>query len=104
MLSDSGKYSGPRKVSKIGNKRLRTVLYLIGAQLSTYESGIRKKFLKRQIKNRAYKKNIIALSSNVLRLIMALVKQNRGYIEYKKQIEETKILEFKYNEIKKKVA
>jgi len=104
VLADSGKYSGPRKVSKIGNKRLRTVLYLICTQLSTYEPGIRKKFLKRQMKNRTYKKNIIALCSNVLRLIMALVKQNRVYIEDKKQIEETKILEFKYLQIQKKAA
>ena len=40
---------------------------------------VRLRYLKRQLKRKCYRKNIIAASSQLLRLIQALVKENRPY-------------------------
>ena len=44
-----------------------------------YVPEVRVKFIKRQLDKCSYRKNIIASSSNLLRLIMSMVKAKRCY-------------------------
>ncbi len=70
-LSDSGKYVGARRISGIGNKRLLRLIYLMTTQTVRFIPEVRIKFVTRQIKKKCYRKNIIASSSQLLKLLMA---------------------------------
>jgi len=78
-LADSGKYVGTRRISGIGNKRLLRLIYLMTAQTVRYIPEVRLKFLKRQVHRKCYRKNVMAASSQLLKLVMALIKQDRTY-------------------------
>ena len=54
------------------------------------------KFLTRQIKKKAYRKNIIAASSVLLQLIMALIKENRTYEFKQEKLQQLALLEEQY--------
>lgn len=97
--SQSGNYKGPRHISHIGNKRLSWILYKMSEETIKYVPEVRTKFLKRQMKQRRYRKNVVAAISNLLRLIMALVKEQRCY-EPRKNTELT-LLEHNYQVFKK---
>jgi hypothetical protein len=63
---------------------------------------IRIRYLKRQMKQPRYRKNVIAVSSNMLKLIVALIKQEHKY-EYKEEKQKQLLeLEAKYKEFKEK--
>jgi transposase len=81
-LSQSGQYVGSRHISHIGNKRLLWLLYCMTEETAKWIPEVRIKFLRRQLKSSKYRKNIIASSSSLLKLIMALVKEQRPY-QYK---------------------
>ena len=100
-LSQSGNTAGPRHISHIGNNRLRWVLYKMTEETAKYIPEVRIKFLKRQLKKTCYKKNLMAATPQMLRLIMALVKENRPYEYRKETLEEMKRLEEKYEQQKK---
>jgi len=70
-LSQSGDYIGPRHISHIGDKRLLRIIYQMTTETAIYIPEVRIKFLTRQIKNKAYRKNIIASSSKLLQLIIS---------------------------------
>ncbi len=78
-LNDSGRYHGRHKINKIGNRRLRWIIYLMTKETAKYIPEVRIRFLKRKLKPCNYTKNIIACSSQLLQLIMALVKRNHPY-------------------------
>ena len=101
-LFDSGKYSGTRHMNHIGNKRLSWILYKMTEETAKYIPEVRGKFLKRQLAKRKYRKTIVACSSNLLRLIFALVRDNRPYdIAYDNGCyERMYYLEKKYKQIK----
>lgn len=84
-LMNSGKYEGTRRISGIGNKRLLKLIYLMTAQTARFIPEVRIKFLKRQLKKKCYRKNIIASSSQLLKLLMALIKEKRKYVFRKEQ-------------------
>jgi len=90
-LNDSGKYSGLRVQSKIGNKRLRTILFIICQQMAQYDPSVRTKYLSLQLKRRCYRKNIMSLSSKVLRILFAIGTKHAIYSP--KQLEKPKHLE-----------
>jgi transposase len=77
--SQSGNYVGPRHISHIGDKRLLHIIYQMACETALYIPEVRIKFLMRQLKKRSYRKNIIAVSSVLLQLIMALIKEKRTY-------------------------
>jgi transposase len=77
--SQSGGYVGPRHMNHIGNKRLSWILYRMTEETVKYVPEVRVKFVKRQLHRCSYRKNIIASSSNLLRLIMSMVKGKRCY-------------------------
>ena len=101
-LSDSGKYSGYRRISHIGNHRLRATIYKMSEETKNYIPEVRIRFIKRQMKQPRYKKNVIAVSSNLLKLLMALIKENRTYSYCPDKLKELEPLEIQYKEFKDK--
>lgn len=95
-ISESGEYSGNRHITHIGNHRLRAVLYKMTEETKNHVPEVRIRFLKRQMKHKWYRENVVACSSNLLKLIMALIKENRLYHEDPDKIKELKKLEKKY--------
>lgn len=81
-LSQSGQYVGARHISHIGNRRLQWLLYCMTEETAKWIPEVRIKFLRRQLKSCKYRKNIIASTSALLKLILALVKDQRPY-QYK---------------------
>ena len=100
-LNDSGKTRGRYKINKIGNRRLRWIIYLMTKETAKYIPEVRIKYLKRQIKRYNYTKNIIACSSQLLQLIMALIKDNRHYEYFPENQSLVWELEYHYDKIKK---
>ena len=80
-ISDSGKFKGRRRISKMGNPRLRRVVYQMTTQTAKVVPQVRRRFLRRELKKKCYRKNIVASSSQLLRLIVALLKERRPYEE-----------------------
>jgi transposase len=99
--SQSGNYVGPRHMNHIGNRRLSCILYKMSEETIKYIPEVRVKFLKRQLSKRSYRKNVVAAASNLLKLIMALVKENRIYEARGNQsVEHLIFLEKKYATLK----
>lgn len=102
--SQSGKTVGCRHVSHIGNRRLSRIVYQMTVQTSKIVPEVRNKFIRRQLKKRSYRKNIIAASSQLLKLIMALIKQKRLYRVDEEKTREMDLLEDRYKAAFKKAA
>ena len=100
--SDSGTYKGYRHISRIGNNRLRSIIYRMTTETKNHIPEIRIRFLKRQMKQDRYRRNVIACSSNLLRLIMVLVQENRPYEFREDKVKELEQLEDKIEQLKKK--
>jgi transposase len=100
-LSESGQYTGYRRISHIGNHRLRAILYTMAEETKNSIPEIRIRYLKRQIKQSRYKKNVTACTSNLLKLIVSLIKDNHEYQFKDDKLKELKELEDKYKEFKK---
>ena len=101
-LSQSGQYTGYRRITHLGNHRLRAVIYKMAEETKNYIPEVRIRYLKRQIKQPRYRKNVIASSSNLLKLIMVCVKENRKYEFREEKQKELMQLEKKYKESRKK--
>lgn len=92
-VSDSGQYRGYRHINHIGNSRLRSILYGMTVETKNHIPEIRIRFLKRQMKQDRFRRNIIACTSNLLKLIMNLVQENRSYEFREEKVKELKELE-----------
>jgi len=101
-LSDSGRYSGYRHITHLGNRRLNSIIYKMSEETKNYIPEVRIKFLKRQMKQPRYRKNVVAVSSNLLKLIVALIKDNRKYEYNPEKQKELEIVEAKYKAHKEK--
>ena len=101
-LSQSGQYTGYRRITHIGNHRLRAVIYPMAEETKNHIPEIRIRYLKRQMKQSRYRKNVIAVCSNLLKLIAALVKEKHEYQYKQEKQKELTELEEKYKEFKKK--
>jgi len=101
-LSDSGKYVGARRISGIGNKRLLRLIYLMTTQTVRFIPEVRIKFITRQLKRKCYRKNIMASASQLLKLLMALFKENRLYTFKKDAAKKLAKLETKYEALENK--
>jgi len=100
-LSQSGQYVGTKHISHIGNKRLAWLLYTMTEETAKWIPEVRAKYLRRQIKRRKHRKNVVASTPQLLKLIMALVKENRHYEVRTEKVAEVKKLEDEYNQIKR---
>jgi transposase len=92
---DSGQYRGYRHISRIGNNRLRSIIYRMTTETKNHIPEIRIRFLNRKMIRNRYRKNIIACSSNLLKLIMALVQEHRPYEFREEKVKELQELELK---------
>ena len=99
-LCVSGKSRGRFKINKIGNNRLRWIIYLMTQETIKYIPEVRIKYLKRQIKYSSRTRSIIACSSQLLQLIMALVKANRHYEYFPENQSLVWQLEYHYDNVK----
>jgi len=101
-LSQSGQFTGYRRITHLGNHRLRAIIYKMTEETKNHIPEVRIRYIKRQMKQPRYRKNVIACSSNLLKLIFALVKENRKYEYSQEELKELKQLEEQYKEFKKK--
>ena len=101
-LSQSGQYTGYRRITHIGNHRLRAVIYSMAEETKNHIPEVRIRYLKRQMKQPRYRKNVIASCSNLLKLIVALVKEEHKYQYKEEKQKELAELELKYKEFKEK--
>jgi len=101
-LCDSGKYEGSRRISGIGNRRLLKLLYIMTGHTVKFTPEVRIKFLKRQLKKKSYRKNIIASSSILLKLLMSLIKNKRKYEIKEETLKELAKMQLKYKPDRKK--
>ena len=95
-VKDSEKYKGKRRMSKLGNSRLRRILFQMAQQTARDVPKIRKKFLRGELKKKCYRKNIVAATSVMLQLIVALLKDDRLYEQRPEEEAALKPLERRY--------
>ncbi len=96
---ESGRYVGARHISHIGNRRLSWILYKMAEETAKYIPEVRIKYLKRQLKHRSYRNNIVASASTLLKLMMALIKKNQKYVYRPEALAEVEVLEERYLEL-----
>ena len=99
---DSGQYRGYRHISRIGNNRLRSIIYRMTTETKNHIPEIRIRFLNRKMIRNRYRKNIIACSSNLLKLIMVLVQENRPYEFREEKVKELQELELRFEQLQEK--
>jgi transposase len=99
-LTQSGKHVGSRRISHLGNNRLRWILYRMTEETMKYIPEVRIKYLRRQIKKQIYRKNLVACIPQLLKLIFALLKENRYYQPNDERIAEMERLDAEYQIIK----
>lgn len=93
-VSDSGTYRGRRRVSHLGNNRLRWILYQMASETSKYVPEVRTKYLRRRLRGHVNrKKNIVASIPQLLALLVALIREDRLYMEDAARIDEVRRLE-----------
>jgi len=78
-VSDSGTYRGRRRLSHLGNPRLRWVLYSMASQTTCYVPEVRAKYLRRSLKHANRTKNVVACVPTLLTLITTMVREQRPY-------------------------
>jgi len=98
--TQSGEYRARRHISHLGNGRLTWVIYKMAEETARYVPEVRMKFLRRQIKKQVYRKNIIAASTPLLKLIVAMVRDNKIYQPNSYNINAVHLLEQQYQELK----
>lgn len=99
-LTQSGKHVGSRRISHLGNTRLRWVLYRMTEETMKYIPEVRIKYLKRQLKKQIYRKNLVSCVPQLLKLIFSLLKENRYYEYYEERVAEMEKLDIRYQVIK----
>lgn len=103
-LTQSGKHVGSRRISHIGNCRLRWVIYKMVEETAKYIPEVRIKYLKRQLRKQIYRKNLISCVPQLLKLIFSLLKENRFYEYNEERVAEMKKLDLEYHLLKAKRA
>ena len=78
-LAQSGQYAGQRRIGRIGNNRLRHIIYQMTEQMARAVPQVRCRFLRCQLKRKCYRKSIISSCAQVLKLVMALIRERRLY-------------------------
>lgn len=96
----SGQYVGARRISHLGNSRLRWILYTMTEETARWIPEVRIKYLTRQIKRRNYRKNIVASIPQLLKLITTLAKEQRPYEHRAETQNRMKQLEKQFNDLK----
>jgi len=101
-VSESCRSSGARHINGIGNKRLNHILNQMTEQTVRYLPEVGNKYMRRQLKKPSYRKNIIASIPQLLKLIIALLRENRPYEFKEEKLKEMAELKEQYEELRKK--
>jgi len=99
-LYDSGRYSGTRHISSIGNNRLRWIIYKMTEETAKRVPEVRIKYLRRQLKRRKHVKNVVAAVPQLLQLIIAMEKHHHTYTQRAEAVAAMHELEEHYNALK----
>lgn len=99
-LYDSGRYSGTRHISSIGNSRLRWIVYKMTEETAKRVPEVRIKYLRRQLKRRNHVKNVVAAVPQLLQVIVAMEKHQHSYTERPEAVATMHDLEAQYEERK----
>lgn len=92
-LSQSGQFTGYRRITHIGNHRLRAILYTMAEETKNHIPEIRIRYIKRQMKQARYRKNVTACISNLLKLITSMIRENHKYNYKQEDVSELALLE-----------
>ena len=93
-VHDSGTYQGRRRISHIGNARLRWILYRMASETSKYIPEVRIKYLRRRLKGQTNRnKNLVSAIPQLLTLLLALIREGRPYEEHPDAVAEMRRLE-----------
>lgn len=96
-VSDSGQYRSRRRISHLGNSRLRWLLYQMVSETSKYVPEVRIKYLQRRLKHGGSRtKHLVACIPQLLQLLMALMREERSYEERAETAEQLQQLEARY--------
>jgi len=77
FVNESGRYRGRRRITHLGNPRLRWILYRMVSETVRYVPEVRLKYLRRKKGNR--QKRLIACIPKMLELMMVLLRERRAY-------------------------
>ncbi len=100
-LVDSGRYTGARRISGIGNSRLSWILYKMTEEMARYVPEVRVKYLTRQIAKRCYRRNLVACVPKTLQLAFGLAQQRAAYKPNAEALNNVKKLEQQYEKVLK---
>jgi len=103
-LSQSGQFVGTRHISHLGDHRLRWLLYCMTEEAARWIPEVRIKYLHRQLRSRKHRKSIIASTPQLLKLIIALVREHRMYDPREEAAAEMNRLEQQYSDLKEQHA
>ena len=93
-VHDSGTYKGRRRISHLGNARLRWVLFQMASETAKYVPEVRVKYLRRRLAGQTNRtKNLVAAVPQLLSLAMALLREGRPYEERPETMAEVRGLE-----------
>lgn len=92
-VCDSGQYKGRRRITHLGNPRLRWVLYRMVEETTRYVPEVRCKYLRRQLEHPNRQKNLVASLPKLLELVMVLIEEQRQYQQRAEASEEVARLE-----------
>ena len=93
-VCDSGTYKGRRRISHLGNSRLRWVLYQMASETSKHVPEVRAKYLRRRLAGHVNRqKNLVAAIPQLLALVVALMREGRPYEARPESEEEVRRLE-----------
>lgn len=101
---ESGQYSGRKRISHLGNRRLAWVIYKMVEEAAKYVPEVRIKFIKRQLHESRYRKNLIACVPVLLELVLSLVKKGAPYEPKPEKVAQLKKPEARYAQLKQQQA
>ena len=102
-VSDSGQYRSRRRISHLGNSRLRWILYQMASETSKYVPEVRCKYLERRLKHGGSRtKHLVACIPQLLQLLMALMREGRLYEDREETVEQMQQLEARYQAVQKR--
>jgi transposase len=78
-LHQSGRYTGSRRLSRIGNPRLRWIIYKMTEETAKRVPEVRIKYLRRQLKHRRHVRNVVAATPQLLQLIVSMERHQHSY-------------------------
>ena len=102
-VSDSGQYRSRRRISHLGNSRLRWILYQMTSETSKYVPEVRCKYLQRRLKHGGSRtKHLVACIPQLLQLLMALMRDQRSYEQRAETVAQLQELETRYQLVQRR--